>query len=223
VLEHSHDDGWAAIIGGYVVRDPSVPELAGRYVYGDNYKGDLYAATLATGSASGDGPTGLHVDDLSGFGEDAAGRIYAASLDGPVYRLVAGEPPSPPQPPPPDGGGGGPAGPTPPGPAGDTAPPKLTLRVARRQHVLRTRRFVAHVSCDERCALRVAARRSHTRHVLAAAGARLRIVLHPSRHALRLWSRALRRHHRLVIRIRVRATDAAGNATSRSARVRVLR
>ena len=94
LLEHSHSSGWYAIIGGYVVRDPAVPELAGRYLYGDNAKGDLYAAALSPTGASGDGPTGLHVADLSGFGEDADGHVYAASLDGPVYRLV-GDPAAP--------------------------------------------------------------------------------------------------------------------------------
>jgi hypothetical protein len=215
VLEHSHDSGWYAIIGGYVVRDPAVPELAGRYLYGDNAKGDLYAVTLGATGASGDGATGLHVADLSGFGEDGVGRVYAASLDGPVYRLVGA--PLPP------GSGPGPgAGPSAPGTA-DTKAPKLMLQVARRQHVLRTRRFVAKVSCDEQCALRVSAKRSKTHSVTAAAGARVRVLLHPSRRALRLWSRAVRRHHAVVIRIRVRGTDAAGNASTRSARVRVLR
>ncbi len=64
------------------------------------------------------------------------------------------------------------------------------LLVARRQHVLRTKRFLAKVSCDERCALRVEAKRSRTRRVTAAASARLRVVVHPSRKALRLWRRA---------------------------------
>src|SRR5204863_10094158 len=126
--EHSHDSGWYAIIGGYVVRDPSVPELAGRYLYGDNAKGDVYAATLAASGASGDGPTGLHVADLSGFGEDGVGRVYAASLDGPVYRLV-GDPVPPGSEPGPGPGGGGPA------PGTDTTAPKITLLAARRQHV----------------------------------------------------------------------------------------
>jgi glucose/arabinose dehydrogenase len=208
LLEHSHSSGWYAIIGGYVVRDPAVPELAGRYLYGDNAKGDLYAATLGTGGASGDGPTGLHVSSLSGFGEDGVGRVYAASLDGPVYRLVGAPVP--------------PGGPPPAGPGADRTPPKITLRVARRQHVLRTRRFVANVTCDEQCKLRVTAKRSKMRTATAAPAARLRVVLRPSRRALRLWRRAVRRHHPVVIRIHVRATDAAGNASTRSARVRVL-
>ncbi|MDX6660093.1 MAG: hypothetical protein QOJ55_915, partial [Solirubrobacteraceae bacterium] len=30
------------------------------------------------------------VSRLSSFGEDARGRVYATSLDGPVYRLAPG-------------------------------------------------------------------------------------------------------------------------------------
>jgi glucose/arabinose dehydrogenase len=215
LLEHSHvPEGWAAIVGGYVVRDPSLPELAGRYVYGDNAKGDLYAATLATGGAD-DGATGLHVADLSGFGEDAAGHVYAASLDGPVYRLAAN--PVPPAPGDGTGGGGGGAG------AADVTAPRLTVRAAARQHVLRRKRFVATVTCDEQCRLTIAAKRSSTRHVTAAAKARIRVVLRPSRRALRLWSRIVGRHHKLVVRVHVRAADGAGNVATRAVRVRVLR
>ena len=32
--------------------------------------------------------TSLKVSNLSSFGEDAQGRVYVASLDGPVYRIV---------------------------------------------------------------------------------------------------------------------------------------
>jgi hypothetical protein len=219
VLEHNHvPDGWAAIIGGYVVRDPSVPDLDGRYVYGDNAKGDLYAASLSGGALS-DGPTGMHVDLLSGFGEDAAGHVYAASLAGPVYRIVAS--PAPGAPTSPGGGDQLPAGG--PAPTSTTPPLKVTLSAAARQHVLHTKRFVARVSCSRRCTLKVSAKRTTTRRVTAAAKARVRIVLRPSRHALRLWSRAVRRHHKLVVRISVRATDAAGQVTTRSTKVRVLR
>jgi glucose/arabinose dehydrogenase len=231
VLEHSHSSGWYAIIGGYVVRDPAVPELAGRYLYGDNVKGDLYAATLGTDGASGDGSTGLHVSALTGFGEDGVGRLYAASLGGPVYRLVGAPVPPASGPggdspgPGPAGGSPGPApggGSPPPGATTDTTAPRITLQAARRQHVLRTGRFIAELSCDEQCALRVGAKRSKSHSVTAAAAARIRFVLRPTRRALRLWGGAVRRHHPVVIRIRVRATDAAGNVSTDSARVRVL-
>ena len=76
-----------SITGGYVVRDPSLPALAGRYVYGDFCTGELRTADLAAGT---DRALNLVVPALSSFGEDAAGRVYAASLGGPVFRLSAG-------------------------------------------------------------------------------------------------------------------------------------
>ena len=77
--------------GGYVVRDPALTALAGQYVYGDFCKGQLRAARLSAGSASGDRSLGLKtISQLSSFGEDGLGRVYVISLDGPVYRLAAG-------------------------------------------------------------------------------------------------------------------------------------
>jgi glucose/arabinose dehydrogenase len=91
VIELTHADGNRSVTGGYVVRDPRVPALAGRYVYGDFAKGQLRAAKLSPGSASGDASLGLQkIDSLSSFGEDGLGRVYVVSLGGPVYRFVAG-------------------------------------------------------------------------------------------------------------------------------------
>jgi glucose/arabinose dehydrogenase len=91
VLEKSHGDGYCSITGGYVVRDPSVPALAGQYVYGDFCEGHVRAATLRDGGASGDRQLRLpKVGSISAFGEDAQRRVYVLSLDGPVYRLVQG-------------------------------------------------------------------------------------------------------------------------------------
>ncbi|MGI9097540.1 MAG: PQQ-dependent sugar dehydrogenase [Solirubrobacteraceae bacterium] len=91
VLELSHDDGNCSVTGGYVVRDGGLPALAGRYVYGDLCRGQLRSVKLAPGSASGDAAIDgvAKVQQLSSFGEDARGRVYAVSLDGPVYRLGA--------------------------------------------------------------------------------------------------------------------------------------
>ncbi|HEV2787029.1 MAG TPA: PQQ-dependent sugar dehydrogenase, partial [Solirubrobacteraceae bacterium] len=41
VINKSHDDGYCSLTGGYVVRDPRLPALEGRYVYGDFCKGEL--------------------------------------------------------------------------------------------------------------------------------------------------------------------------------------
>ncbi len=92
VLELSHDAGNCSVTGGYVVRDPGLPALAGRYVYGDLCKGELRSAKLASGSATGDAAIAgvAKVEQISSFGEDARGRVYVVSLSGPVYRLAAG-------------------------------------------------------------------------------------------------------------------------------------
>ena len=89
MLTKSHGgDGYCSITGGYVVRDPGLPTLAGRYLYGDFCADALRSVDLA--NPGGDASTGLAVPDLSSFGEDACGRILVVSLAGPVYRLVDG-------------------------------------------------------------------------------------------------------------------------------------
>ena len=70
------------------VRDRTVKSLYGRYVYGDFCNAQLRWATLRAGRATAGGKLGLRVSELSSFGEDAQGRVYALSLGGPVYRLV---------------------------------------------------------------------------------------------------------------------------------------
>ena len=72
------------------MRDRSVPGLYGRYVYGDFCDGRIRAATLRVGRRTTGRPLSVpEVEGLSSFGEDAAGRVYAVSLSGPVYRLAA--------------------------------------------------------------------------------------------------------------------------------------
>jgi glucose/arabinose dehydrogenase len=76
------------IIGGYVVRDPRLPGLLGRYVYADLCDGQLRSLVPHLKRASGDRSLGLRISTPSSFGEDNLHRLYVASLDGPVYRLV---------------------------------------------------------------------------------------------------------------------------------------
>jgi glucose/arabinose dehydrogenase len=77
-----------AVTGGYVVRDPGLPSLDGRYLYGDFCNGSLRSFELAGHHASDDRPAGLAVPRLASFAEDASGHLYAVSLDGPVYRVT---------------------------------------------------------------------------------------------------------------------------------------
>lgn len=89
VIEHSHGgDGFCSITGGYVLRHRSYGGLRGTYIYADICDGRLRGARLAPGRATGRRRMGTRVSTPSSFGEDSRGRVYALSLDGPVYRLV---------------------------------------------------------------------------------------------------------------------------------------
>jgi glucose/arabinose dehydrogenase len=102
VFDYQHLNGARAIIGGYVSRDPSLPELSGRYLYGDFGNGAIRSLVLGEASSS-DRSENLNVSNLVSFGEDSCGRLYAVSGNGPVYRLVGSTPNAclPPSPPPP--------------------------------------------------------------------------------------------------------------------------
>jgi glucose/arabinose dehydrogenase len=89
-LEYGRDGG-CSVTGGYVVRDPELKTLYGRYLYGDYCAGQLRSFSARPGEpARDDRALGVEVPLLSSFGEDSSGRIYATSLDGPVYRLGPG-------------------------------------------------------------------------------------------------------------------------------------
>jgi hypothetical protein len=103
VFDYPHQDpgGGVAhgcsIIGGYVVRDPSLGALEGRYVYIDYCTGEirsLLLPSIAGGRATDDRSEGLAVSEPTSFGEDSCGRLYIASAEGSVYRLAGSSPAS---------------------------------------------------------------------------------------------------------------------------------
>src|SRR3954469_17018925 len=135
VLEKNHSsDGYCAIVGGYVVRDPALGALNGRYLYGDNCQSAIRSAALVAPPAtvSDDAATGLSVGGLTSFGEDSCGHVYTASGNGPVSRIDGDTfTPCP---------GGGPA---------------IKLAGRARQRVVRQRGVRLTLSCSEPCAARV--------------------------------------------------------------------
>jgi glucose/arabinose dehydrogenase len=88
VITEKHSDGNCSITGGVIIRDPKLPAWRGRYVFGDFCRGVVQTAVLSSGRAKSLTDRKLKVPQLSSFGEDARGRVYATSLDGPVYRFV---------------------------------------------------------------------------------------------------------------------------------------
>ncbi len=96
VWEYEHEDGNGnpfdnncSITGGYVYRGSAVPELEGRYVYGDFCSGRLWAL-----GDEGDEPENELLDigtfrGLTSFGQDASGELYFVRTDGRVYRFFS--------------------------------------------------------------------------------------------------------------------------------------
>jgi hypothetical protein len=76
-----------SVTGGHVVRDPALPSLAGRYLYGDYCTGELFTFRPRRPAATSR-ILPLRVPLLSSFAEDQAGHLYALSQTGPVYRLI---------------------------------------------------------------------------------------------------------------------------------------
>jgi glucose/arabinose dehydrogenase len=88
VLQHTHDEGFCSITGGYVIRDRTLGRgWTGRYIYGDLCDGTLRLARLRRPDAAEAHGTRMNVNNLVSFGEDSRGRVYAVSLNGPVYRI----------------------------------------------------------------------------------------------------------------------------------------
>lgn len=106
-LEYDHSDG-ISITGGFVYRGTAIPELIGKYVFGDlairnappRVDGRMFYADLTTGEIfefllpqfpSGRLPNGLTVH---GFGQDGDGELYALVTNTPsngtggiIYKL----------------------------------------------------------------------------------------------------------------------------------------
>jgi glucose/arabinose dehydrogenase len=87
IYQYGHAGTRCAVIGGVVVRDPRLPSLAGRYVFGDYCDGKVISFFVADGKATELHDTGLSVPTLSSFGVDGRGRVYMTATDGGVYRL----------------------------------------------------------------------------------------------------------------------------------------
>ncbi len=82
--------GCAAVVGGFVYRGRGTPRLRGRYVFGDLCSTAVWSFRLANGKAVDRRLEQVIVPGgVTSFGEGARGELYAASLNGKVYRLFS--------------------------------------------------------------------------------------------------------------------------------------
>jgi Glucose / Sorbosone dehydrogenase len=156
VFEYPHGGGseettGCAILGGYVVRDPRLTSLTGRYLYGDLCRKDLRTLNLGVSGADPQ-PAGISIPsgELRGFGEDSRGCVYVMTT-GNAYRVASSPDAGAACPPPP------PPGPNPGrGPAVDRTPPGLKLKAPGRERL--RRKITVASTCDEACTLTAAGR-----------------------------------------------------------------
>ncbi|MFN8592952.1 MAG: PQQ-dependent sugar dehydrogenase [Thermomicrobiales bacterium] len=88
IADYAHDLG-CSVVGGYVYRGEREPVLGGVYLFADFCSGRIWGLGRdATGDWVISEPveTGLNI---SSFGEDAGGEMYAVDLGGGLYRVRA--------------------------------------------------------------------------------------------------------------------------------------
>jgi glucose/arabinose dehydrogenase len=80
--------GSVAVMGGVVYRGCAIPQLRGHYIFGEHGTGSVWRMTYNGSTATT--PVALpSVSSVAGFGEDAAGELYACSRSGnTLYKLV---------------------------------------------------------------------------------------------------------------------------------------
>jgi glucose/arabinose dehydrogenase len=86
VAQYSHSNG-CSVTGGYVYRGSKV-SLRGRYIYGDYCSGIIWSFKVAGAKATGLRRERFQIDDVTSFGQDNAGELYAVSHSGTIHRLT---------------------------------------------------------------------------------------------------------------------------------------
>jgi hypothetical protein len=84
---YSHALG-CSVTGGFVYRGKARPDLAGRYFYGDWCSGTVWSLKMVKGKMAGFRKERFAIPQLSSFGEDARGGLYAVSQRGVIYRIA---------------------------------------------------------------------------------------------------------------------------------------
>jgi glucose/arabinose dehydrogenase len=93
VVEYDHSAGDCSVTGGYVYRGAAFPRMQGLYFYGDFCTGRIWSLRRVSSAWQ----STLLLDtsfNLTAFGEDEAGNLYAASYNtGEIYSVVDATPP----------------------------------------------------------------------------------------------------------------------------------
>ncbi len=96
IHEYGHDNGCAAVIGGYVYRGCDIPTLRGTYFFAElcddniwTFRYDGENVTEFVDRQLELAPDVGDIDDISSFGEDANGELYVIDrVDGEVFKII---------------------------------------------------------------------------------------------------------------------------------------
>jgi glucose/arabinose dehydrogenase len=81
-----------SVTGGYVCHDKNLPELEGKYVYGDYVSGNIWAITYDGKKVIKNDLIARLSDGLSSFGEDSKRNLYVlAYSEGKIFKLESGK------------------------------------------------------------------------------------------------------------------------------------
>jgi glucose/arabinose dehydrogenase len=89
--DSSHPECAGSIIGGFVYRGSAIPNLHGVYFYADFCAGFVHSFRFVAGAVTEqtEWPAlSLPRQQITSFGEDAAGELYLMTLDGGLFRIV---------------------------------------------------------------------------------------------------------------------------------------
>lgn len=89
VWHYTHDDGNISITGGYVYRGKKLPDLVGKYVYGDYASGRIWALEAEKGTQAKNSLLLEKSGSLSAFGVDEQNELYFFDYSGGKIMTLA--------------------------------------------------------------------------------------------------------------------------------------
>jgi hypothetical protein len=88
IWEYDHSSGNCAIIGGFVYHGTVLPQLEGKYIFGDYCSGTIWALTFDPGVDTSASVIATANSSIFSFGTDSNHNIYVCASDGNIYKLT---------------------------------------------------------------------------------------------------------------------------------------
>jgi hypothetical protein len=88
ITEYDHSEG-NVVIGGFVYHGSAIPNLAGIYVFADFGSGKFWGLKESPPGTWTRSTLLSTTQNISTFGQDASGELYAVDYGGTVFKLVA--------------------------------------------------------------------------------------------------------------------------------------